>query len=181
MNEYIKQNEKTKLQVLSYYQIAGGITGIGLVIWLIAKTEVITGLVLLVFATGTGFYSFSIFCGQQLLKGNIEKGLKLSTINQILQIIQFAVLGFAFKFIAGIMLSVGIDLTTSFNFTFNFSFPAFEVTINRDKDLLKVGFNILAIYLVFFIGRLEDKIEQERELFEASCKETADRVAGTST
>jgi len=180
-NEFIKQNEKTKLQILSYYQMAGGILGIGLVIWLIAKTEVITGLLLLIFAVDIGLFSFSIFCGQQLLTGKIKRGLILSTINQILQILQFAILGFAFKYVAGFMLSVGIDLTTTFRFTFNFEFSALTITINRDEDLLKVGINIIAIFLVFFIDRLEDKIEQDRKVFEASVTQPADHITGALT
>jgi hypothetical protein len=102
---YIKDIEKIKLQALSYYQIVGGIIGIGLVILSFAQANRITGLVVVIFAFAIGLFSFSIFCGQQLLKGNIKKGLKLSTINQILQIIHFTILGFRFNYIAGIMLT----------------------------------------------------------------------------
>ena len=180
-NEFIKQNEKIKLQVLSYYQIAGGILGIGLIIRLIAETETVTGPLLLIFATGIGLYSFSIFCGRQLLTGKIKRGLKLSTVNQILQILQFALLGFAFQYVSGIMLTVGIDLTTGFNFKFNLNLSMLTITINREKELLKVGVNIIAIFLVFFIDRLEDKIEQDRKIFEASVTEPADPITDALT
>lgn len=168
MNEFIKQNEKTKLKGLAYYQIAGGVIGIGLTIWLTAQIAIFTGLLLLILILAIGLFLFSIFCGQQLLKGNIVKGLKLSSFNQILQTMNFAIAGFAYKFIAGIMLTVGINYTSNFNFEFNFSLPTFQFNINQDNELLTFGFNIIALGLVFFIDNLKKKIETDKQLFEIS-------------
>lgn len=168
MENILNKDIKSKIKGLAIYQIAGGIIGIGLTIWLIAQTVTITGLVILIFILAAGLYSLSIYCGQQLLKGKIKSGLKLSTINQALQVINFAVLGFAFKFVAGLILSIGIDYTNDFNFTFNFSLSEFQFNINSDKELVTVGFNVVAIYLVYLIDKLQQEIENRETLFMAS-------------
>ncbi|MDN3586907.1 hypothetical protein QWY86_09525 [Pedobacter aquatilis] len=132
------------------------------------KTITITGLLILIFIFAAGLYSFSIYCGQLLLKGKIKEGLKLSTINQALQVINFAIFGFSFKFVAGLILSIGIDYTNDFNFTFNFSFPGFQFNINSNGELVTVGFNIVAIYLVYFINKIQQEIDNRETLFKTS-------------
>lgn len=168
MENIMTNNIKSKIKGLAIYQIAGGIIGIGLTIWLMAQTVTITGLVILMFILAAGLYSFSIYCGQQLLKGKIKSGLKLSTINQALQVINFAVWGFAFKFIAGLILSIGIDYTNDLKFTFNFSLSEFQFFINSNKGLVNVGINLVAIYLVYLIDKLQQEIENRENLFKAS-------------
>ena len=168
MENILNNDIKSKIKGLAIYQIAGGIIGIGLTIWLIAQTVTITGLVILIFILASGLYSFSIYCGRQLLKGKIKSGLKLSTINQALQLINFAILGFAFKFVAGLILSIGIDYTNDFNITFNFSLSEFQFNINSDKELVTVGFNLVAIYLVYLIDKIHQEIENSETLFKAS-------------
>lgn len=168
MENILNNDIKSKIKGLAIYQIAGGIIGIGLTIWLIAQTVTITGLAILIFILAAGLYSFSIYCGQQLLIGKIKSGLKLSTINQALQVINFAVLGFAFKFVAGLIMSIGIDYTNDLNLTFNFSLSEFQFNINSDKELVTVGFNIAAIYLIYLIDKLQQEIEKRETLFKAS-------------
>jgi len=168
MENILNNDIKSKIKGLAIYQIAGGIIGIGLTIWLIAQTVTITGLVILFFILAAGLYSFSIYCGQQLLKGQIKSGLKLSIINQALQVINFAVLGYAFKFVAGLILSIGINYTNDFKITFNFSLSEFQFNINSEKELVTVGFNVVAIYLVYFIDKLQQDIENRETLFKAS-------------
>jgi hypothetical protein len=168
MENVLNNDIKSKIKGLAIYQIAGGIIGIGLTIWSIAQAVTITGLLILFFVLAAGLYSFPIYCGRQLLFGKIKSGLKLSIINQVLQVINFAVLGFAFKFVAGIILSIGIDYTNNFNFTFNFSLSEFQFNINSGKELITIGFNVVAIYLVYLIDKLQQEIENRETLFKAS-------------
>src|SRR6185312_8988857 len=118
MNDLLDNSLKGKLKGLAYYQIIGGVLGICLTIWLLAQTGTITGLVIILFSVALGLYSFSIYSGQQLLKGNTKKGLRLSVINQILQTINFAISGFAYKYVAGLMLYVGIKYLDGLTFSF---------------------------------------------------------------
>ena len=168
MENILSNDLKSKIKGLAIYQIVGGIIGIGLTIWLVAQTVTITGLVILIFILAAGLYSFSIYCGKLLLNGKIESGLKLSIINQAMQILNFAVLGYAFKFVAGLILSFGVDYTNTFDLTFNFSLSEFQFNINKDKELVTVGFNIVAIYLVYLIDKLQQEIENRETLFKAS-------------
>jgi len=179
MENILNNDIKSKIKGLAIYQIAGGIIGIGLTIWLIAQTVTITGLVILVFILAAGLYSFSIYCGKQLIKGKIKSGLRLSTINQALQVINFAVLGFAFKFVAGVILFVGIDYTNDFNIIFNFSLSEFQFNINSHNELVTVGFNVVAIFLIYLIDKLQQEIENRETLFKTS--ENIDTFAESST
>ena len=111
MDNYLKKGIQSKIKGPAYYQIAGGILGICLTIWLIAKTVTITGLFLLIILFALGLYAFTIYCGQQLLKGDPKKALTLSIINQCLQAISFTMFGYAYKYASGLFLSIGVDLT----------------------------------------------------------------------
>lgn len=164
MNIKLPNKLKTKLKRLAYYQIAGGIIGIILTIYLIEQTVTITGLVLLIYLLAVGLYSFSIYCGRLLLKGEYELGLKLSTINQSLQIFSFALMGFAFKFVAGLYLGFSIDYTNDFKFATKFSFSALQINMNTDKELITLGFNFFAVYLVQHIMRMKEEIEEKKLL-----------------
>ncbi|NVO84076.1 hypothetical protein [Hymenobacter terrestris] len=159
---------QTKIKRLAYYQIFGGVIGIILIIWLIAQTVTITGILILIFIFAAGLYSFSIYCGNHLLKEETEIGLKLSIINQALQVINFSVSGFAFKFVAGLALIASIDYTDDFKFTFNFSLSESQFTINSEEEFIIMGFNMVAIYLVYFIDKLQQEIENIETMSKAS-------------
>ncbi len=168
IDNILSNDIKSRIKGLAYYQIAGGVIGIGLTIWLIAQTAIVTGLAILIFILAAGLYTFSIYCGQQLLKGETKTGLKLSVFNQALQTINFAVLGFAFKFVAGLLFSIGIDYTNDFKFNFNFSLCEFQFNINSDKEMATIGINIIAIYLVYYINKLQQEIENKESILKAS-------------
>jgi hypothetical protein len=165
MDNYLTKRIQSKIKRLAYYQIAGGILGTCLTIWLIAKTVTITGLFLLIILFTLGLYAFAIYCGQQLLKGDIKKALTLSIINQCLQIISFIMFGYAYKYAAGLVLSIGVDLTESFKFTFDFAFTTFQFDINSDNENIAVGLNVLALYLIYFIDRLQEQVENSKKRF----------------
>lgn len=160
MDVFLTKDIKNKITGLAYYQIAGGIIGLLLLIWYIAHTVTITGIIILVFILTLGLYSFSIYCGNQLLKGKISVGLKLSQINQSLQILNIAILGYAFKYVAGLILSVGIDYTNEFKFILDYSLSEFQFRINKDITIVTVGINLVAVFLVYFIGILQQEVEK---------------------
>jgi hypothetical protein len=164
MNLRLPNNIKTKLERLAYYQIAGGAIGVIMVIWLIAQTVTITGIVILIFVLAIGLDIFSIYCGRLLLKGEHDIGLRLSTINQALQIFSFALFGFAFKFVAGLCLGIGIDYTNDFKFDFNLTISTFEISINTEHELINLGFNFVAVFLIQYIMRIKDEIEDYKLL-----------------
>ena len=164
MNLQIPHKIKTEIERLAYYQIAGGTVGIFITIWLIAQTNTITGLIILIFVLAVGLYSFSIYCGRLLIKEEFDIGLRLSTINQAFQVFSFTFLGFAFKFVAGLCLDVGFDYTNSFKFAFNFSLSAFHMSVNTDDDSITLGLNILAVFVIQYIAKIKGKIEDNNLL-----------------
>lgn len=159
-----KYKLKSKINFLAYYQIVGGAIGIIFLIWLIATTFPVQGFNILLFLSMAIFFALSICAGWLLLEKRTEAGLTLSKINQILQIIGFGFGGFGFKYVAGIMLSLGIDLKDDANFIFNFSITKLEFFINSSKDLAKVEVNLVAMYLVYFIIKIQDTILYRRKI-----------------
>jgi len=150
-----------KLKYLAFYQIAGGVLGIGVVIWSLIQAASISGLTSLLLILALVFYSFSFYCGQQLLKGEVKRALKLSFFNQVIQMFIFSIAGFSFKYVSGLMLSVGIDWTHDFKLTLNFALSSFQFNFGLDKEALEVSINLIAIILLFFIDRLQKQIVDE--------------------
>jgi hypothetical protein len=155
---------KSGITFLAYYQIVGGGIGIIFLIWLIATTFPVQGTGILSLLLMTIFFGFSIFGGWLLLEKRIETGLTLSKINQILQIFGVVFSGFTFEYVAGIMLSPGIDLENGFGFTFNFAISKLELFINGNNDAARVEFNLIAIYLVWFIQKIQHAIRSQKSL-----------------
>ncbi|MGN6617799.1 MAG: hypothetical protein ACTHJ5_11550 [Ilyomonas sp.] len=136
--------------------------GLGITIWLIAQTATITGLILLLYLFAFALYSYSIYCGTLLLKKK-KDGLVHSSVNQYLQLVNFAVLGFGFKYVSGLLLSVGIDLTSSLNIKFNLGLmSSWEMNINSDTERIEVNLNLIALFVILFI----DKLKKSREQYE---------------
>jgi hypothetical protein len=155
------KNKDTKLKVLGYYQIVGGIAGLAITIYLIAQTATITGLILLLYLIALGLYSFSIYCGTQVLK-NKNHSLNISLINQYLQLISFTILGYGFKYISGLLLSVGVDLTNSFDIKFNMGIMStWEMNWNSDADKIELNLNLVALFFIIFIDKLKNTLSMD--------------------
>lgn len=159
-----KHKLKAKINFLAYYQIVGGAIGIIFLVWLLVSTLPVQGFNILLFLIMAVFFALSICAGWLLVEKRIEAGLTLSKINQILQILGFGFGAYGFKYVAGIMLSLGIDLKDDANFIFNFSISKLEFFINSTKDLAKVEVNLVAIYLVYFIIKIQDTILYQRKI-----------------
>lgn len=145
-----------KVRPLAIYQIAGGIVGLGLSVWAISKLTSVPTLLILVLIVATVFYGHSIYCGILLLKKNIS-GLGHSLINQCLQLVSFSIPGFGFKYVSGINVSIGADLTNSFELIASMGLSSWEITINTYSDLFIISFNIVAFFIIIFIEKLRMK------------------------
>lgn len=147
-----------RLKALGIYQIIGGVLGTLLTLWMINLTSVpilYLLLVLFVFA----LYGYSVFCGVLLLQKR-KDGLLHSKINQLLQVLSFSFLGYAFQYASGAYLSVGLDLTESLNFKFNLGISSWQVNINSDIPALIINVNVLALFLVTFINKLLKRVKE---------------------
>jgi hypothetical protein len=161
MKKNLSKEIISKLNTLGFYQIGGGVIGLGLTVWIISGLASITGLLLLLLLIAIALYGYSIYCGILLLKKQIS-GLRYSVLNQILQIVSFSIFGFAFQYVSGIHLSIGLDLTDSFNFIFNVGISSWQITVNGDSQALGFSFNLVALFLIFWIEKLKSKMEKEQ-------------------
>jgi hypothetical protein len=167
MKSLLSKKVANKVRFIAYYQIVGGIVGLGLAAWLSSKTTQFPVSVVIIYLLVIGFYYFSIYCGILLLKQDLKKGLKLSLINQLLQVFNFSVLGYSFKYISGVLLIIGLDFTNETKSSIRFSLGSeFQFNLNGggNEELTNLGFNLVAIFLVYFIDRLQHKIEEKEEL-----------------
>lgn len=168
MEEYLDGNIRIKLKGLSYYQIVGGLFGLGLTVLTRIQLATTTNLLIFTLACFIASFTFSVICGLLLLKKNLKLGLPLSTVNQVLQVFSFSLAGYSFKYVAGLLLSLGLDLTDGFDFKINFSIPAFQADINTDSDVAFVGFNLVAVYLIYYIDKLQKDLALKKELHDVS-------------
>lgn len=149
------------MKVLAYYQILGGLIGIGAVGYALMMHP-ITGRLLLVFVLAFALYVFSGWCGWMLLK-NTSKGLFFSLINQVLQVIVFVLGSYAFEYVAGVSLLVALNLAEEYKLSFNLNLSSFQFNFNAQTEGILIGVNVVAFYLVYFISLARDKVK-EREL-----------------
>ena len=175
MTEYITPDFKIRLKGLGLYQIIGGIIGLGIIIWVLVQAEAIKGSSIAVYLVAAVLFSYSIFCGQLLLKNNL-KGLTHSMINQVLQTVNFAFAGFAFKYASGIMLMAGLDFSSGHELIFNFEISTFELNINSHKELSTAGLNIFAFYLLYFIETLKEKIERHKKTITLLARSSHEKI-----
>ena len=149
-----------QLKGLAIYQIAGGVLGIGFTINTIVEVfKYLTVPLYLLLSVALALFSYSIYCGRLLFK-NPGKGLRFSLINQILQVINFAFIGYSFKYISGVFLSVGIDLTDVFSLNFNAGLSSWNIYFNSPDQEIMVNLNIVAVVLVAFVEKLSKQWKQ---------------------
>ena len=161
MANKISSEISIQLKALGIYQIAGGIMGFGLIIWLITLQSYWSGFLLFLYLIASALYAFSIFCGVLLLK-NKETGLNYSLINQYVQLISFSMAGFAFQYVSGFFVSAGIDLTHSLLFKFHLGVSSWRININSDNEVILVNFNFIALLVIIYIDKLKKKIEEHK-------------------
>jgi hypothetical protein len=79
-----------------------------------------------------------------------------------LQVIGVALLGFAFQYIAGVYLSVGLDLTNDIKITFGAGVSTFDCNVNKHHDRLEVNFNVVAFALIYWIDQLMKRLKAQK-------------------
>ena len=153
-----------KLKYIGFYQLVGGIVGILNTIRFVPNLSQINGGIFLIFLLIFALYSYSIYCGYLLIKRRNIKGINFSIYNQLIQIIGFGVLGFAFHFTAGIYAGIKLNLTNDTILTFMFGHSAAMININSNPEFTELSLNIIALILLNLILNLKSKIEKIEEV-----------------
>ncbi|PSL23173.1 hypothetical protein [Dyadobacter jiangsuensis] len=182
MEQILTAKLKSRVKNLAWYQIAGGALGIVMFIYALTQTGVIEGITLLLIATGIFLYGFSIYCGRLLTRGEIRNGLYMSKINQVLQIVQFAVGGYAYLYVSGASAVFKIDLSSGTDLGFEVGPSNLNLTIHKQEELVVLGINILAIYLTYYIIRMEEEIAERELLIKTPVEDPKiDAISATNT
>jgi hypothetical protein len=63
---------------------------------------------------------------------------------------------------------IGFDITNNFQFTFEFSLSSWRIALNSDELLGIVGINLVAAFIIWFIGKLQNDIEEYQELLNST-------------
>jgi hypothetical protein len=153
-----------KIKYIGFYQLIGGIVGILNTIRFLPNLTQINGGIFLILMLIFALYSYSIYCGFLLIKKRNIKGLNFSIYNQLIQIIGFGVLGFAFHFTAGIYAGIKLNLTNDTILTFMFGHSAAMININSNPEFTELSLNIIALILLNIILNLKSKVEKIEEI-----------------
>ncbi|RZK02933.1 MAG: hypothetical protein EOO46_18215 [Flavobacterium sp.] len=164
MTNQLRKLITSKTNILAFYQIFGGLFGVGLFVYLLSMSfqrQTMPHLLMTVlFLIAIGTFCYSIFCGIQIFR-NEKSGLKHSWINQVVQIFSFSISGYGFQYVSGLYFSIGLDLTDSLLFKFNLGTSMWQLYFNQDFNQIKIEINILALLLIVFIDRQLKKIRDE--------------------
>jgi hypothetical protein len=157
-----------RMKSIGWYQILGGIYGLGVLLYLLIRTGTLRGTGFLLLALTIILFSFGIYSGNLLRKTDI-RGLKLSTWNQALQILQIGVGAIVFEFYSGIRLSFGFEWRESFLPDGRISFSGFNFQYSQSNgSLLSFWINIIPIIVIYLIDKIEKDIEERKQIAETS-------------
>ena len=93
-----------------------------------------------------------------------ERALTLSLINQGIQIVGFNIVGYAFKFSPGPFLTIGVNLTEKFKFTFDAGLADIALNMNVQSEVVAIDFNLIAIIIFVWLDKLNKRIKSEQEI-----------------
>ena len=142
---------------LAGYQIIGGSLGLAIIVWGIYKNYVLDTGVIWLYLFMSVFFLYSFFCGVLCIQAK-RNALKHSMINQFLQIAGFALLGFAFNYVAGLYINLEFDFTEDFSFNFGLGISNIAFKLNSESPTAALHFNIVALLVIIWIRKLMKKV-----------------------
>ncbi|GGB84687.1 hypothetical protein GCM10007424_25920 [Flavobacterium suaedae] len=147
-----------RFNFLGGYQVIGAGLSLPILLYHILNNLSI-GSIIVVFII-LGICAFSFYCGYLLLKGNYDKGLRLSVISQFLQIFSIAIGGYSYSYAAGIGVYTLLDITNDVQFVMDIDFFNFDFSLAGGENTAIVGVNIVAIILMNKIFKWQKKLEE---------------------
>jgi len=157
------KSTKTTLLLFGIYQILGGLAGFYVVAWLLQQTGTINGITLLIFLIAIGLYCLSMKAGSVLLRKDYKRGLILSMINQLFQIVAIAIGGYNFAFSSGAKLNTGFNFTDGFLVKFDFGLSSeFNLSWNSGQEYF-IYINILAIFLLYVLMDIYEELFKKKD------------------
>lgn len=153
----MKSNIRNQLRGLATYQIVGGSLGIAFtVLVMLQGATILTQQVLCGSILAAALFIFSIVCGALLFR-NPQRGLTLSLVNQVLQVVYFTFGAYGFQYVAGLRVGFGFDMAGSWTFKFRLALSSFQFHLSTDTGQKFIGINLVALFLIFWLENLQDK------------------------
>lgn len=153
-----------KIKYIGFYQLIGGIIGILNTIRFLPNFTQINGGIFLLLSAIFILYGFSVYCGYLLIKKKYIEGLNFSVYNQLIQIVGFGVLGFAFHFTAGIYGGIKLNLTNDTIIDFMFGHSMAKIGLNNIHEFTEISINFIALILLNVIFNLKTKLGKMTEI-----------------
>ncbi|MDW7690838.1 hypothetical protein R9C00_21230 [Flammeovirgaceae bacterium SG7u.111] len=119
------------------------------------------GTSVLFFLLAVALYVFSIVCGRKLIKGEVENGVKLSIVNQLLQVLNINAFGIIYSFFAGIQATIGVDFTSDLSFKFGFQLAGFMFSYDPNQTDYIVMINVVPIVIIYLLEKSRGDEENE--------------------
>ena len=164
MKATVSKSLKSQFFYLGLYQIIGGGIGILILVWTslfnVVEWNSITIILLGLFLV---FFVYSVFCGLICLEVK-RSALRQTMINQFLQVLSFSFMGFAFSYVAGIYLTLGIDLNDSPELKLNMGLSMIDLRINTDSQAADFHINLVALGIIYWVFQIIQKLKREEEL-----------------
>lgn len=160
----MKDKIRNQLRGLAIYQIVGGGLGIAFTaVVMLQGSTILTQQVLRASLLAAGLFVFSIICGSLLFR-KPQRGLTLSLVNQVLQVVYITFGAFSFQYVAGLRVGVGFDMVGSWTFKFRLALSSFQFALGTDTGQKFIGINLVALLLIFWIERLQEKVKSGNQL-----------------
>jgi hypothetical protein len=150
-----KRTSNHILQVLGLYQIIGGGFGLFTLIYgQIVYSQQITIISFGVFS----IFSFSVAAGLLLLTKNNTKYIRLTLVNQSLQVVMIKLVGFGFQYVAGSYFAIGFSDTPRIFLQYKYAIikSACFVWPGTDNEIT-VMINLVPILLIYISSRITYK------------------------
>ena len=163
MKNLISKQTELNLLKLGLYQIVGGVAGVLIILWVTYQNPIFTVPAIVLYVFVLAFYLYSIYCGTLCMRAR-KHALTHSLINQMLQLIGINFLGFAFYYVAGFYIRVGVDITNSIDFDFDVGISNFSMSLLSEPNRLVIDINLIAMGLIFWTDKLRTKVKEELEL-----------------
>jgi hypothetical protein len=160
MENYISEKTGKAYIKLGAYQLIGGLLGFAILCYAIYNTGIQGIPVFFIYLAFFLFYTYSIVCSILCIKLH-DLALELSYINMILQLMAFAIGGYAYKYIAGVYLSLNLYFAEGFDYSFGFGISEMELKFNTDSEAAYLEINFAALFIIIWIDRLRRKIKKE--------------------
>lgn len=167
--EFEKELKKNRniLKGIGIFEITGGITGLGAIVWLMLQGTETNTFVLLILLFAIGFYVYSIFAGLKLFK-KLEYGIFHSRILQYIQIPAFSIGLLTYIMSSGGYFLIGYNYTEK-TITFSFALIASKFQLNildrGESEFLSI--NLLAIVVLILLQKTLKNIREQTLLKES--------------